>query len=455
MIGAAGAAALLLSTGLLCVRRIDTAARICVLQALCAAMALGEAAAAAAVLAFALNGVMLPLVLVRMNGAAMPALRGNALLVWAMAITLLVVIISVVAKIGASGECGRGPVCRATRRVAGGIAFGPMAGARPAVVAERPGTGGRRQSGSVSDGSACGRHAACTRLGSCRMLAAPVSGALPLIVVALPFVSAMVLALVASWRIGAWINAGSASLQFVVAFALARRTGVAEAHLVLLTSLVAMTVSWSGRRDIARLLAARSLNRRRVRFYHVGYQVLIGAIQGAALADDLVLTWLALVVAVAAAAVVTGAVRDAAASAAASRLLLLCGIGLMLALLGTLLLGMAPELASWFLLLGYAGAAGWCRCNVWMTTAAAEGMPPSAVIVTTLLPNVPMLLFMRLSIASGLLIDIWTSCRSWLVPSRCWRGSTGGAAWRSRAWRSSASWYSPSASRPSRSPGCI
>jgi hypothetical protein len=108
VIGAAGAAALLLSTGLLCVRRIDTAARICVLQALCAAMALGEAAAAAAVLAFALNGVMLPLVLVRMNGAAMPALRGNALLVWAMAITLLIVIISVVAKIGASESVAAG-----------------------------------------------------------------------------------------------------------------------------------------------------------------------------------------------------------------------------------------------------------------------------------------------------------------------------------------------------------
>ena len=62
------------------------------------------------------------------------------------------------------------------------------------------------------------------------------SGAMALIVVALPFVSAMVLALVASWRIGAWINAASASLQFVVAFALAWRTGAAEAHLVLLTA---------------------------------------------------------------------------------------------------------------------------------------------------------------------------------------------------------------------------
>jgi hydrogenase-4 component F len=230
------------------------------------------------------------------------------------------------------------------------------------------------------------------------------SGALALIVVALPFISAMMLAFVASWRIGAWINTGSASLQFVVACALAWRTGVAEAHLVLLTSLVAMTVSWFDHRDVAAALVSRSLNRRRARFYHVGYQVLIGAIQAATLADDPVLIWLALVVAVAAAAVVTGAARDIAASAAASRLMLLCGVGLMWALLGTLLLGMAPELAGWFLLLGYAGVAGMVPLQFWMTSAVAEGMPSGAVIVTTLLPNVPMLLFMRLSIASGLLI---------------------------------------------------
>ena len=103
MIGAAGAAAFLLSIGLLCVRRIDTGVRICALQALCAVMVLGESAAAVAVLAFVLNGVMLPLVLLRMNGAAMPALRDNVLLVWAMAIALLVVIISVAAKNGAGG----------------------------------------------------------------------------------------------------------------------------------------------------------------------------------------------------------------------------------------------------------------------------------------------------------------------------------------------------------------
>jgi hypothetical protein len=110
VIGAAGAAALLLSVGLLCVKRIDTAVWVCALQALCAAVALGESAGAVAVLAFALNGVMLPLMVVRMDDAAVPALRHTALLVWAMEFVLLVVIISVAAMIGA-GEILAAGVC--------------------------------------------------------------------------------------------------------------------------------------------------------------------------------------------------------------------------------------------------------------------------------------------------------------------------------------------------------
>ena len=102
---------------------------------------------------------------------------------------------------------------------------------------------------------------------------------------------------------------------------------------------VAMTASWFGHRDIAASLAARSLSRQRVRLYHVGYQTLIGAVQARGAWDGQLFTWLALVVAVAAAAVVTGRRTWARAGAAASPAVLHCAIGLMLALLGTLLLG--------------------------------------------------------------------------------------------------------------------
>ena len=178
----------------------------------------------------------------------------------------------------------------------------------------------------------------------------------------------------------------------------------AAAALVVLTAFVAMTTSWFGRRDLAAALAARSLGRRRARLYHVGYQALVGAIQLAVLADDPMVTWLALVAAVAAAVVVTGAVRGPAAREAASRLAVQCAIGLLLALLGTLLLDPAPALAGVFLLLGYGAVAGLVPLHPWPVSAAGEGLAPGAVIVTALLPNVPLVLFMRLGIAPALLV---------------------------------------------------
>ena len=285
--------------------------------------------------------------------------RGRVLLHWAVAFVLLVVTIVVLGNVGAGGTVAAGVSVMLLGLLMAGLRGQPRL---PAVIAERPGPGGRRQSRFI--GTAAYAVAVPLFPGLILPDAAPSDerragrhrGGLP-------FISAVALALVASWRIGAWINTGSASLQFVVAFALAWSAGTAETHLVLLTSLVAMTVSWFGRRDIAALLTARSLNRQRVRFYHIGYQTLIGGHPGrGAWRLHPVLIWLALAVAVAAAAVVTGAATRSRCGCRSSRLLLSCGIGLMLALLGTLLLGMAPELAGWFLLLGYAALAGWCRC---------------------------------------------------------------------------------------------
>jgi hydrogenase-4 component F len=234
-------------------------------------------------------------------------------------------------------------------------------------------------------------------------LAAPVIGAIPATVVALPFVTAALLAVVASWRIGTWINAGSASLQFVVACALVAHAGAAKTHLVMLTAFVAMTTSWFGWRDITAAIAARSLSRRSARLYHAGNQALVGAVQAAALADSPMVAWLALVVAVAAAAAMTGAARGPDAAAAASRLVLYCAIGLLLALLGTVLLDLASGPAGVFVLLGYGALAGLVPLHSWLANAMAEAVAPGAITVT-LLANVPLLLFMRLQIDPAFLI---------------------------------------------------
>ena len=229
------------------------------------------------------------------------------------------------------------------------------------------------------------------------------TGAIPFIMVLLPLLSAVVLALIASWRISAWVNAATASLQFVVACVLAAWVESPAAQPVLLTAFVAMTTSWFGHRDIAASLSARALSRRRVRLYHAGYQALVFAMQLALLAQSFLLDWMALAVAVAAAATMTGAVRGAAAAAAVSRIVRHCVVGLVLALLGTVLLHPAPGLAGVLVVIGYGAVAGLLPLSSWSVNAAGESVTPGAIMVT-LLANVPIALFIRLHVTAGVLI---------------------------------------------------
>ena len=83
------AAVVLLSIGLLCARRIDTALQICAVQALLAAMSLGVTPVA--IVAFALNGVALPVLIAWMDNPATLTVRGNAALSWIVVLAMLVV----------------------------------------------------------------------------------------------------------------------------------------------------------------------------------------------------------------------------------------------------------------------------------------------------------------------------------------------------------------------------
>jgi hydrogenase-4 component F len=218
---------------------------------------------------------------------------------------------------------------------------------------------------------------------------APGIDALWIAVVGLPFVTAAVLAFIGSWRIGTLVNAGSATVLAALSCALPLTL---PNGLVVLTAVIAMTTSWYGRRDIPAAMADHSLDRRRIGVYHAAFQVLVGAVALAVLAGQPILTWLALTLAMTAGAVIVGV----AGTQAASRLALLCGVGLMLALLGILLLDVAPTPATLLIVLGYGGVAGLVPLHAWLADAAAEGPVPGAILVSTLLVNAPLLTFMRL-----------------------------------------------------------
>src|ERR1700722_10850976 len=116
---------------------------------------------------------------------------------------------------------------------------------------------------------------------------------LPVVVIALPFAAAVLLACVGSWRAGVGINAAVATLVFILACLLPWQLGTAvPALLALLTAFVAMTTSWFGWRDVRAALTARRLDRRGTRHHHVAFQALLGGVLLAVLSDSPAMTWL-------------------------------------------------------------------------------------------------------------------------------------------------------------------
>lgn len=208
-------------------------------------------------------------------------------------------------------------------------------------------------------------------------MAPEVNATLASAVVTLPFLASGALALVASSRVGGLINAASATVVFVLSCGL---PWDARGNLVRVTTLVAMTTSWYAAHDADEP----------PRLHRIACPAFTGAILLALLASQPILIWAALVIAMVAAT----AIIDT--TPLVPRLLLSCGTGLMLALLGTLLLELVPMPATLFLLLGYGGIAGLAPLHAWLVDAAAEAPAPGALLVSVLLPIAPLLIFLRL-----------------------------------------------------------
>ena len=113
------------------------------------------------------------------------------------------------------------------------------------------------------------------------------------------------------------------------------------AHIALLTAFVGLTTSWFSVDYVPGEIAARRLNRRRLRLYHAMYQCVVGGMLLALLSNNLGVTWVAMEAATIAAVLVVGVPRNAAAVAAAWKYFVICGVGIALALFGTVVLYLA------------------------------------------------------------------------------------------------------------------
>jgi hydrogenase-4 component F len=199
--------------------------------------------------------------------------------------------------------------------------------------------------------------------------------------------------------------------------------------LVALTAFVALTTSLFSRPYMRIEEEHGRLTPVRLRLYHSSYQVFIGAMLLALTTNNMGILWVSMEGATLATVLLVSLYRTPAALEAAWKYFILCGVGIALALFGTILLYFAAEkilgqggtalmwthlngvkerleptvlqLAFVFLLVGYGTKVGLAPLHNWLPDAHAEGPTPISAVLSGLLLNVALYAVMR----SKVLVD--------------------------------------------------
>lgn len=252
----------------------------------------------------------------------------------------------------------------------------------------------------------------------------------PGLVVLVPFAAAAGLGFVTDARLGAWINGGAATLAFLLACVLPwePRAGLLlladplAAYMAILTSFVGMTTAWFSQGYMAVETAAGRFDAPRLRIYHALFQAGLGSLLLALLANNIAVTWGAIETATLVSVLALTLPRTEAAAGAARRQFILCGVGLAMALFGTLVLYLAAvpalgaglpamtwsqlpaaalnpamlNLAFVFLLLGYGTKAALVPLHGWLPDSQAAGPLPLAAVLAGSILNVALMVILRL-----------------------------------------------------------
>ena len=253
------------------------------------------------------------------------------------------------------------------------------------------------------------------------------------LLVLLPWAGAAVLCFLPRERVAALVNIGVSAAGFLLSLLLlAEPQGVTgwtrldalNLPLLLLSSVVGLTTSVYSLGAIA----AEGLDARRLRAFHVAFQLFMGAQALALLADNLGVMWVAVEIATLASVLMVGLHGTPAAIEAAWKFFILCGVGIALALLGTIILGLAAqavpgegEALSWaallasaprcdpgvlnlafvFLLVGYGTKAGLVPLHAWLPDAEAEGPIAISAVLSGLLLNAALHAVLRVKAVVG------------------------------------------------------
>jgi hydrogenase-4 component F len=259
------------------------------------------------------------------------------------------------------------------------------------------------------------------------------------LVLGLPLLGALSLVLFGARRYAAELNVAMSLLTFAAAILLVLRVighgpmlvgheqffvDSFNVFLVALTAFVGFTTALFSRPYMRIEEHHGRLTARRLRLYHSMYQVFMGAMLLALLTNNMGLLWVAMEAATLSTVLLVSLYRTPASLEAAWKYFILCGVGIALALFGTILLYFAAEqtlgregmtallwthlnavkghleprvlgLAFVFLLVGYGTKVGLAPLHNWLPDAHAEGPTPVSALLSGLLLNVALYAVIR------------------------------------------------------------
>ena len=259
-----------------------------------------------------------------------------------------------------------------------------------------------------------------------------------LFVLGIPLAGSVVLAFIGHRGFARDVNTGFSFATFVAACALTARIVSSgpllafdeeffidplNVFLVTLTAFVGLTTAIFSRPYMRVEQDHGKMTPARMRLYHSMYQLFSFTMLMALTTNNLGLLWVAMEAATLTTVLLVSVYRTAASLEAAWKYFILCGVGIALALFGTVLLYMAAEkvlgkeggallwthldsvkarldpniitLAFAFLFIGYGTKVGLVPLHNWLPDAHAEGPTPVSAVLSGLLLNVAMYALLR------------------------------------------------------------
>jgi len=258
-----------------------------------------------------------------------------------------------------------------------------------------------------------------------------------LLTVFMPLAGALILAGIRRLSWAGWLNVLICAVTSAAALALAWqvasvgevaglsfRVDAFNVYLLALTAFVGLTTSIFSRPYMRHVCATGKTSERGMRLYHAMFQAFMFTMLLALSTDNLGVLWVAVEGATLATVLLVSLYRTPEAIEAAWKYFILCGVGIALALFGTVLLYFAAQhvvadpstgltwstlyavaprlqpsimsLAFVFLLIGYGTKVGLVPMHQWLPDAHSEGPTPMSAVLSGLLLNVALYAVVRL-----------------------------------------------------------